>query len=354
MVPRSIALIALIICAGFFAAAETAYSFCNGVRIRLLAEDGVRSARRVVRLLDKYERTVVTLLIAVNVIHVTAASVATVMATELFDDIGPVIATAVVTLAVFLFSETLPKNIARTNADRLALAFSLPVTAFSYLLLPFAAFFLWLGGAVKKLMRIKSDEPVLTEDEFASLVDDVEDEGLIEPEETEIIKSAIEFGDLTAADIMCEREAISAIPINISHERLKQIVLEEKYSRFPVYDGNIDHTIGIIQSTSCLWNFVNKKTFKIKNLLSKPYFVRPETPLYDIFEEMGRKRTHLALVRSDDGKVAGLLTMEDILEELVGEIYDEDDDNTFEAPAEAPAEAPSDENGKSAKGGEMQ
>ena len=330
LVPRSIALAAMIIAAGFFAAAETAYSFCNAVRLRLLAEDGKKRAKRAVKLLDNYERTVVTLLIAINVIHVIAASVATVMATELFNDIGPVIATVAVTLAVFLFSETMPKNIARANADSLALAFSNTVTAFSYLFIPFSAFFLWLGNSVKKVMHIKNDEPALTEDEFASLVENVEDEGLIEPEETEIIKSAIEFGDLTAVDIMCPRESISAIPINASPEKLKQIVLDEKYSRFPVYDGNIDHILGTVQSTTCLWHFVHKKKFRIKDLLSKPYFVRPETPLYDVFEEMGRKRTHLAIVRAEDGKVQGLLTMEDILEELVGEIYDEDDESASE------------------------
>ncbi len=330
LVPRSIALVLMIIAAGFFAAAETAYSFCNTVRLRLLAEDGSKRAKRALKLLENYERTVVTLLIAINVIHVIAASISTVMATELFADIGPVISTVVITLAVFLFSETLPKNIARANADLLALAFSGTVLAFSYLFLPFSEFFIWLGNAAKKLMRIKSDEPALTEDEFASLVENVEDEGLIEPEETKIIKSAIEFGDLTAVDIMCKRESISAIPINVTPERLKSIVLEEKYSRFPVYDGNIDHIIGIIQSTTCLWNFVHKKKFRIKDLLSKPYFVLPDTPLYDVFEEMGRKRTHLAIVRSAEGKVAGLLTMEDILEEIVGEIYDEDDESASE------------------------
>lgn len=327
LVPRSIALIIMIIAAGFFAAAETAYSFCNTVRLRLLAEDGGKRAKRVLKLLENYERTVVTLLIAINVIHVIAASVSTVMATELFADIGPVISTVVITLAVFLFSETLPKNVARANADSLALAFSGTVLFFSYLLLPFSAFFIWLGKTVKKLMRIKNDEPALTEDEFASLVENVEDEGLIEPEETEIIKSAIEFGDLTAVDIMCPRGKISAIPINASPERLKSIVLEEKYSRFPVYDGNIDHILGTVQSATILWNFVHNKKFRIKDLLSKPYFVLPDTPLYDVFEEMGRKRTHLALVRTAEGKIAGLLTMEDILEEIVGEIYDEDDEN---------------------------
>ena len=330
MVPRSIALIVMILAAGFFAAAETAYSFCNTVRLRLLAEDGDKRAKRAVKLLDDYERTVVTLLIAINIIHVIAASVSTVMAAELFADIGPVISTVVVTLAVFLFSETLPKNIAHANADSLALGFASAVLAFSYVLRPFSAFFLRLGKTAKKLMRLKNDEPAITEDEFASIVDNVEDEGLIEPEETEIIKSAIEFGDLTAVDIMCPRGQISAIPINASPETLKRIVLEEKYSRFPVYDGNIDHIMGTIQSATCLWNFVHQKKFRIKDLLTKPYFVAPETPLYDVFEEMGRKRTHVAIVRSAEGRVLGLLTMEDILEELVGEIYDEDDENALD------------------------
>lgn len=331
-IPRSIILVLLLAAAGFFAAAETAFSYCNAVRIRLLAEDGDKKASRVVILLDSYERTVVTLLIAINIIHVIAASIATVMAVELMGDVGSVVSTAIMTVAVFLFSETIPKNIARANADSMSLGISLPIMFFFRLFKPLAVFFLYLGELAKKCMKVKS-EPAITEDELASIVEDVEDEGLIEPEETEIIKSAIEFGDIKASDIMLPRDKISAIPINSTPEMIKKTVIEEKYSRFPVYDGNIDHIVGIIQSTSCLWNFVKNKNFKIKELLTKPYYVLPETLVKDVFEGMGRKHTHVAIVRNAEGRNVGLLTMEDILEEIVGEIYDEDDETSSDGGA---------------------
>ncbi len=326
-IPRSIIFIfILILGGGFFSAAETCYSFCNGVRIRLMAEDGDRKAKRVVRLLDDFDRTVVTLLIAINIIHVVASSIAAMIAIKLLGDVGSVVSTVVMTLLVFFLSEAIPKNIAKTNADRLSLAISGVITFFYYLFTPLSLLFLALGKLAKRLMRIKDDEPAISEDDFATMIEDVEGEGLIEPEEKEIIKSAIEFGDLTTEEVMLPADKISYIPINASPEKVKATVLEEKYSRFPVIDGNIDHIVGILQSTTILWNYVNDKKFKLKDLLTRPFYVRPETPVRDVFEEMGKRRTHIAIVRNKQGKNVGLITMEDILEEIVGEIYDEDDE----------------------------
>lgn len=330
-IPRSIVLlIILLIAGGFFSGSETAFSYCNSVRIKLLAEDGNKSAKRVVWITENFEQTVVTLLIAINIIHIIAASTATIMAVKLLGSIGSVVATAVLTILVFLFSENIPKNIARANPDAFSLAVSLPVKWFIYLLWPFAQFFMLIGRLAKKLMRIKNDTPSLTEDEFAEIVESAGDDGLMEPEETEIIKSAIEFGDLTVGDVMTRREEISAIPINVSMTGLKNILLEEKFSRFPVYDGNIDHIVGVLQSANCLWKLVQGIPFRMKGVLSKPYFVSPNTRLDEVFKEMGQKRTHFAIVRSEEGKTIGIITMEDILEEIVGEIYDEDDDSFTE------------------------
>lgn len=326
-IPRSIIiLVLLLISAAFFAASETAFSYSNVVRMRILAEDGNKRAKRVVFLTDSFDRTVVSINIAINIVHVIASSLATVMAVKLMGDIGSVISTVIMTIAVFLFCETIPKNMAKTNADTVALLFSLPIRCIYYIVSPLSILFLSMGKGVKKMMKIKNDEPALTGDEFASIVDNVEDEGLIEHEETEIIKSAIEFGDLTAKDVMVKRETISAIPINADNKKIKQIVFEEKYSRFPVYDGNIDHIVGILQSTAFLWHMVNKKPFKMKSFLTRPYFVSPDTGVGEIFEGMGKKRTHLAIVQSTEGTTLGLIAMEDILEEIVGEIYDEDDE----------------------------
>ena len=175
-IPRSILLVfALILTGGFFAGSETAFSFCNEVRMRTLADDGNRRARRVVRILDDFDRTVVTLLIAINTIYILAASIATTAAVSKMGNIGSVVATVVTTLCVFLFAETIPKNIARTNSDAYALFVAYPIT----FLKPLAILFTYLGDSVKKALPKKPAQPDVTEDEFEEMVDNVEEDGLI-------------------------------------------------------------------------------------------------------------------------------------------------------------------------------
>ncbi len=327
-IPRLLLLIVLILASAFFAAAETSYSYANNVRIHLLAEEGDARAKRVEWICDRFDRCVVTLLIAINILHVVASAVATVLAVKLMGNVGSVIATIVLTIIVFLFSENIPKNIAKANADKFSMIISLPMTWFIYLLWPFASFFMWIGNGVKKLIRVESNEPSLTEEEFSEMVESVEDDGLIDPEETEIIKSTIEFGDLSVKEVMTPLNNISAIPIDVSLEDLQKIVISEKYSRFPVYKKDLDHIVAVLQATPLLYRLANNQEIKIKELITRPYFVDPETRIDDVFSGMGRRRTHFAVVRNSNGKTIGVITMEDIVEEIVGEIYDEDDEIT--------------------------
>jgi len=325
-IPRSIIFIViLILSAGFFAGSETAFSFCNRIRIKMLADDGDKRAKRVIKILDDFDRTVVTLLIAINIIYISVASIATVLFVRLIGDTGSIVATAVITLLVFMFSETIPKNIARTNSDAYALAVSMPITFFRVILKPLALLFTFIGNAAKKLIKSGNAEPSVTVDEFASYVDTVEEEGLIEPEETEIIKSAIEFGEIIAGEVMTPVARVVGVPFDAGLEKIKDILVREKYSRFPVYYGNIDNIIGILQSKNALWSMMNGISFDIKSNITKPYFVGKNTPLNEVFEGMGARHTHFAVVRSETDATIGIITMEDILEEIVGEIYDEDD-----------------------------
>ena len=332
-VPRSILLILATIIGGFltggfFAGSETAFSFCNPIRMKVLADDGDRSAERVLRLLEKQDAVIVSLLIYINIIYVTTS----VIVTSLFVSItgsdakGSLFATVIVTVSLFLFSDTIPKNIARANSDKWILKVSLILTVSIWLLTPVLWFFLAIGRISKKIFSAaKDNEPSVTEDEFATIVEGVEDDGLIEPDETKIIKSAIEFGDILARDAMTPKERIVAIAADADVEEVKRILLKEKYSRFPVYFGTIDNTIGILQSANCLWKLAKGQPFSIKDNITKPYVVRQDTHLREVFEGMGGRHTHFAVVESEEGKTLGILTMEDILEEIVGEIYDEDD-----------------------------
>ena len=325
-VPRSILLIILILAGGFFSGAETALSFCNRIRMQVMADDGDRRAERVVGIVEQFDRTVVTLLIAINIIHIAGASIATMQAIQWMGDSGSVVATVVMTLLVFFFSETIPKNIARANSDAYMLWAALPIRICMILLKPIAVVLTGLGNFAKnRISRHASSQPSVTEDELASMVTGAEEEGVFDHEESDIIKSAIDFGDIVASEVMTRRENMVAIPINISREQLKKVLIENKYSRFPVYDGTLDRIIGVARSVRCLWKLMSDAPFDLREYITRPYFVRPDTPVSDVFEGMSGRRMHIAIVQDEAGHTLGLLTMEDILEEIVGEIYDEDD-----------------------------
>lgn len=328
ILPRSIWLLILIVAGGLFSAAETAFSYVNTVRMRMLADDKDRKALRVVRIIDDFDMTIVTLLIVINIIHI----VASVIATSLFIDItgstavGPIVATVVTTLAIFIFSETIPKNFARVNADAFSLAVALPIRAFTVVLYPLAWLLTKFGVGVKKIFRLEDTEPSVTEDEFSAMIEDAEDDDIFEPEETEIIQSAIEFGDTKVCEIMTPKADIVAISVKEDEEEIKRIMIEEKYSRFPVYRGSINNIVGVVRTSVALWQMINNPDeFSLRETMVKPMFCDPDDEIAEVFERMCSRKTHLAIIRDEDNRTVGIITMEDILEEIVGEIYDEDD-----------------------------
>ncbi len=334
-IPRSIFLLILLMClSAFFSAAETAFSFANHIRIRISADDGDKKAKRSEKALDMYDRVIVTFLILYNVLNISIASVSTVLFVRMLalgESVGSVVATVVTTAAVFIFVETIPKNIARVNADKFVLEISGVIYALVKLLWPVSFIFIAIGDLVKKLFGIDDSEPTVTEDEFSLIVDNAETEGLIEPAETEIIKSAIEFGDCVASDVMTPIDKVIGISADCSEQQIKDILVSEKYSRFPVYKGNINNIIGILQSADGMWKLANGIPLKLRESLKKPYFIKAGTLLNNVFEGMCGRRCHLAIVTGDKNKVIGIITMEDILEEIVGEIYDESDEPSDEA-----------------------
>ena len=330
-IPRSIIIVlCLIPFAGFFAGSETAFSFCNEARIRALAENGKRRARRLTKLLDDFDRTIVTLLIIINIIYISVSAIATVAVVQMLkSDAGSVVATVATTLLVFLFSETVPKNIAKVNADSWAMLAAYPVSFFRIVLAPLSALFTYIGESFKKLLPKQPALPDVTEDEFEEMVENVEDEGLIEPVEKEIIKSTIHIGDILAGQIMTPAAQVITVPLDIDGEKLKQLLIDEKYSRIPVTDGGIDNIVGVLPASKALYRLAAGTFLNVSDLMTRPYFIRSDIPVSKVFEGMSGRRTHLAVV-SESGKTLGIVTMEDILEEIAGEIYDEDEQEVSE------------------------
>lgn len=331
-IPRSIWLFILIIAGGFFAGAETAFAYVNTVRMRMLAENS-RKAKRVVRIIDDFDMTIVTLLIVINVVHIAASAIATSLFIDLTGStaIGSVLATVIITLAIFIFSETIPKNFAKTNSDAFSLAVALPIRACTVLLYPVAWLLTRSGELVKKLFHLRDDEPSVTEDEFSAMVEDAGEDDIFEPEETEIIQAAIEFGDTRVGEIMTPKENIAAISVKAEEDEIRRILVEEKYSRFPVFRGSINNIVGVVRAHQALWKMINKEEeFVLRENITKPMFCSPEDAVTEIFERMCNRKNHFAVVRDEDERTVGIITMEDILEEIVGEIYDEDDSEETE------------------------
>ena len=332
-IPRSIILIlCLLPISGFCAGSETALSFANEARIRAMAEDGSRRAGRLVKLLDDFDRTVVTLLIVINIVYILTSALATAAAVKLMGDVGSVIATVVMTLVVFMCSETIPKNIARANSDKWALTAALPISALKLVLSPLSALFTYIGSVAKRLLPKQKALPDVTEDEFEEMVETVAEDGLIERVETDIIKSTIHFGDILSGEIMTPLEKVAAVSKDASEEQLKQLLMDEKFSRFPVYEGTLDKVVGVLTTSRALSRLTAGTFTTVEDIMTRPYIIRPDIPVSKVFEGMSGHRTHLAVV-ADGGHTVGIITMEDILEEIVGEIYDEDDERGGEARA---------------------
>ena len=330
-IPRSIlilrcaVILLLVLLGGFFAASETAFSYCNKVRMKKRAEEGDRRAERANRVLARFDKALSTLLIGTNVCYVLANTLAAAMFIRLLGGVGAAVSTAVMTVLIFILAETIPKNIARVNSDEAACLLAGPISLFMVLLTPVSAVFSGLAKGVKALLPKKKELPSITEDEFQTLVENIEDEGLLRPEESELIQSAIEFSDIVARDVMMPLEKMVGLEIGASAEELKALVLEEKSSRLPVYAGTPDRVVGILQTRDCLVSILRGREIDISAAMLLPCFVGPDTPVDELFQILSQRRVHMAIVTGEDGTALGFLTMEDIMEELVGEIYDEDD-----------------------------
>ena len=330
-IPRCLLIALFTLCGAFFSAGETALSYCNAVRIRLMADEGDRRAARAARLLDRFDETVVALLVGVNIMHVAAAAAATVLfISALGSNNGAGLATAVMTVITFLFGETVPKNIAKANSDAWLLAVSGAVLFLSRLLAPIVFVLTKFGEGVKALFRVKPDEPSMTEDEFATIVDNVQNEGLLDENESDIIKSSIEFGDLRVRDVMTRREAIVSVPIDAPEDELRRILLEKPFSRYPVTRGSVDEVFGVLMANKCLFLLAKGEKADVTGLMDMPLTLRDDAPLTDAFQEMRRHKTHFAVVQDEDARTAGILTMDDILAEIVDEV---DEIREFDAPA---------------------
>ena len=329
-IPRSILfIIFLVLFCAFFSGTETAYTNLSRVRLLSWADDGKKSARRALKILDKFDKTLITLLIGNNVTTVIASALATVVAIFWVGTVsGPVLATVVITLLIFIFSETIPKNIAKVWPDEWACLMSAPLQLIIWILTPVAWLFMGFSFVMRKLFKNSEEGPSMTEDEFQTMIETIEDEGGLEAEESELIQKTVEFTERTVREVLTPRVHMVGLDLEDGEAACYVQILEEKYSRLPVYEGDLDHIVGILNTKVYLQlKLANPQSFPdIRGLMADPYYIKPDMSLHALVEEMRRRKMHIAIVQDEWGGTEGMVTMEDLLEELVGDIWDEDEE----------------------------
>jgi gliding motility-associated protein GldE len=323
-----VSLALLFLLSAFFSGSETAYLAVSRAKIRKLAKDGDPRAQVLLHLIEHPNRVLVTILVGNNLVNITAASLATSLAIEAFGSKGIGIATGVVTLIVLIFGEITPKSYSATNAEKVALFVARPIYLLMKLLAPLV---LLLSKFAKLLVKSFGGEvklgPFITEEELKMLVEVGEEVGAIEKEEKEMISGIFEFGETDVREVMVPRIDMKCIDAKESIETARKLILETGHSRIPVYEGSIDNIIGILYAKDLL-KYLNSKGAKPKSLreIIRPAYFVPETKkLDDLLREFQQNRVQIAIVVDEYGGTAGMVTLEDILEEIVGEIKDEYD-----------------------------
>ncbi len=321
-----IVLVVLLLLSGFFSSAETALTTINKIRIRGLAEEGNKHAALLLKVTDDSGKMLTAILIGNNIVNLTASSLTTSLAINLGGYMVGV-ATAILTLLILLFGEITPKTLATIHADSIALAYIRIISFFMKIMTPFIFIINKMSLAVLFLLRVdpnaKSD--TLTETELRTIVDVSHEDGVIEDEEKAMIHNVFDLGDVKAKDIMVPRVHVTFASVDSSYHELLETFRQDKFTRLPVYEETTDNVIGTINMKDLLL-FDNTNDFHIKNILREPHFTYEHKNISELLAEMRKSAFNIAIVLDEYGETAGLITLEDLLEEIVGEIHDEYDE----------------------------
>ncbi len=321
-----IVIILCILLSAFFSSIETAFSFVNEIRIHSYADDGNKKAKNVLYIIKNFDKALTAILICNNAVNLGCSSLATVVCYRLFGDIGTAVATGATTLLVLTFGEVLPKCLAKEHAEAYSLATAGILKSITIILSPIVFFFVKLKGTALKVAGTKDEQPSVTEDELKQIVENIEDEGVLEEEESEMVQSVLDFDDKTVLEVLTPRVDMTAVDITDTPEKLRHVVIESRYSRIPVYKETVDHIIGILHTRDYLEELANGHEPNIGKLIQPAYFIFNNQNLSKTLSDFKRKRLHMAVVTDEYGGTLGIVTMEDLLEEIVGEIWDEDEE----------------------------
>ena len=289
------------------------------------ADAGNRKARRALYVADDFDRLLSTILVGNNVVNMASASIATVVATAMFGASGAAVATVVMTVLVLIFGEILPKTLAKENSENIAMAAGGLLSFLIKLLSPIVFFFVKIKELALRLVKGPAAQPSVTEEELKYIVESIEQEGVLEEQESDLVQSALDFDEITAQEILTPRVDLVTLDVEDSIDEALKVVLDAHYSRIPVYRGTVDSIIGVLQVRDLLKAVVTGRQTRLDHLISDCIFVHKTMKISALLAEFKAKKLHLAVVTDDYGGTMGIVTVEDIIEELVGEIWDEDD-----------------------------
>lgn len=316
----------LILLSGFFSATETAFSFVNKIRMQQAAEDGDRRAKNVLYIVERYDKALTAVLICNNIVNLGCSSLATVLCMNIWHQFGSAIATGATTLLVLTFGEVIPKCLAKEHCDKFALSTAGLLKAITVVLTPLCFIFMQLKALALKIAGNRESAPSVTENELKYIVESIEEEGVLEESESEMVRSALDFDETTAEEILTPRVDVVFLSVDDSPEKIKEVIIENRYSRIPVYENTVDNIVGILHTRDYLESLADGKAPALRDMMQPPFFVFKSQQLSKILSSFKRTRDHIAIVTDEYGGTLGIVTMEDLLEEIVGDIWDEDEE----------------------------
>jgi len=313
-----------LLCSGYCACSETAYTAVSKVRMRTLADKGNKKAKKVLWICDRFDKTLTTILIGNNVFHASCASLSALLVLRQFDEEYVVYGTLLTTLTVYLFAEMIPKSLAKARSDEIALFFAPSMMLFVKLLTPVSALF---SGISKLMSRVfaSGDAKTVTEEDLLNIIETIEDEGVLDPEQQALVNSAMEFREKLASDIMIPIEYVVCVSSATPLDDLAHMLKTTPYSRIPVYEGTEDNIVGILPVNLFLGHYAAGNPILLRKLLLKPYVIDSKMEIFSLLQRMRLNKLHMVFVTDETRTKVGIITMEDLLEELVGDIQDESD-----------------------------
>ena len=318
-------LVILVFSYSFFSASETAFSSLNKVKIKALANQDNKKAINTLKLSENFSKLLTTILIGNTIVNVVAASLATVLFTNIYKNKGVAVSSVVMTITIMIIGEILPKNIAKHMPEKFAMAVTPILNILIIIFTPLTAIFNLLEKSFSK--SFKDNDDTYSTEEIITIVEEANEGGDIEDHEADLITNALEFNDLDVGEVFTPRTDIVAIDIDEDNaEKIEELFRDSGYSRLPVYKDSIDNIIGVLHEKDFYYHLLYEKASDIKHILQNVLYTQSQVKISSLLKELQKSKLHMAIVCDEYGGTQGIITMEDILEELVGEIYDEHDE----------------------------